>query len=164
MHTAYKTVDKMEEQAGKYSSEYFDSLLQENNPWMGASPLFPYPQMRSDQQAGTAHMERDEVQPNDSISQTSSKSSSSIRNSLMEIAARKAELQAKLECLKRKQALEKEEQELIRKKEQLAVESELAAAAARAAAIQQFDEQQVPKQESAAPVFSHTAHESKAVN
>ena len=70
--------------------------------------------------------------------------------------------QAKLECLKRKQALEREEQELIRRKEQLAVESELAAAA-RAAAIQQFDDQPVPKQESAPPEFSHTAHESKAV-
>ena len=77
----------------------------------------------------------------------------------METAAKKAELLAKLECLKRKQALEREEQELIRRKEQLAVETDLAATTGRAAAIQHFKEQLTVKLEEPVPVFSSSSQE-----
>ncbi|XP_071493377.1 uncharacterized protein [Diadema antillarum] len=81
----------------------------------------------------------DEVHAMDSVSQASGNSKTSVTSVLMEAAGRKAELMVKLEGLKRRQALEREEQELLRRKEQMEVEIELAAATAKADAMKQFE-------------------------
>ncbi|XP_030836004.1 uncharacterized protein LOC115921870 [Strongylocentrotus purpuratus] len=132
-----------------------DPLLHDRDPWMEVNQLFDSPSMNAGKHSA---MERVEV--DDSVSQVSSKSTSHSRKFLMETAMKRAELQAKLKSLKRKQELEKEEQDLIRRKEQLAVETELAAATAQAAALQQFDDTVAFHQPPALPTFAHVTHES----
>lgn len=95
--------------------------------------------------------DQDNVLPKDSASQVSSKSgagsvnsrASSVGSSLararLEAAMKKAELKARSESLKKKQALEEENLLLQRKREQLEINTEIAAENAKLSAIEEIE-------------------------
>lgn len=125
-----------------HSFQINTDFLRGIDPWMAGPTSLIGEDINIQDGQGVSPRNDIEVSPSDSASQNSHKSNtSSVRNALMESTANKAALQAKLECLKRKQALDREAQELSRRMEQLKVEEELAAATARVSVIQGFQEE-----------------------